>query len=77
MLLLHGLGATGGVWRGFDGLAPDLPGHGTARWDDTYTFTRPPESLMTLHVAHDLPVVTQDDDFEPVKGVSGLEVVRV
>jgi predicted nucleic acid-binding protein len=28
-------------------------------------------------LAHRLPVVTQDDDFGPVEGVSGLEVVRV
>ena len=28
MLLLHGLGATDAVWRGWDGLAPVLAGHG-------------------------------------------------
>lgn len=27
--------------------------------------------------AHDVPVVTQDDDFDAVEGVAGLEVVRV
>ena len=57
MLLLHGLGATGGVWRGFDGLAPDLPGHGTARWDDTYTFTRHAEAVLPLLDGLDEPVV--------------------
>jgi pimeloyl-ACP methyl ester carboxylesterase len=38
MLLLHGLGATGGVWRAYDGVAPDLPGHGAAPWEASYTF---------------------------------------
>ena len=57
MLLLHGLGATGGVWRGFDGLAPDLPGHGTARWDDTYTFIRHAEAVLPLLDGRDEPVV--------------------
>ncbi len=28
-------------------------------------------------LAHRIPVVTQDDDFDPVEGVGGLEVVRV
>lgn len=28
-------------------------------------------------LAHDVPVVTQDDDFDPIEGVSGLEIVRV
>jgi predicted nucleic acid-binding protein len=28
-------------------------------------------------LAHRIPVVTQDDDFGPVEGVGGLEVVRV
>lgn len=27
--------------------------------------------------AHGLPVITQDDDFDPIEGVSGLEIVRV
>lgn len=27
--------------------------------------------------AHDLPVVTQDDDFAPLEGVHGVEVIRV
>ena len=33
--------------------------------------------IAATAVAHGLPVVTQDDDFEPVAGVRGLEVVRV
>jgi predicted nucleic acid-binding protein len=33
--------------------------------------------IAATALAHDLPVVTQDDDFEPIQGVSGLEVVRV
>lgn len=38
MLLLHGLGATGDVWRGYDAMSPDLPGHGEAPWDAPYSF---------------------------------------
>lgn len=39
LLLLHGLGATGDVWRGFPrGLTPDLPGHGSAEWASPYSF---------------------------------------
>lgn len=45
-LLLHGLGAAGAVWRRFDGLAPDLPGHGTAAWAPPYTFERHAEALV-------------------------------
>lgn len=33
--------------------------------------------IAATALANDLPVVTQDDDFEPVQGMSGLEVVRV
>lgn len=56
MLLLHGLGATGGVWRGWDGLAPDLPGHGAAPWDPPYTFARHAEALLPLLGGLDGPV---------------------
>ncbi|KAA2266151.1 alpha/beta hydrolase [Solihabitans fulvus] len=48
LLLLHGLGATGGVWRGLTGLlddrwpggwlAPDLPGHGGSDPLPRYTY---------------------------------------
>ncbi len=46
LILLHGLGATGQVWEplieaaAWTGrvLAPDLPGHGSSRWADTYSF---------------------------------------
>ena len=48
MLLLHGLGATGGVWRGFDGLAPDLPGHGTAAWESSYSFEGHARAVLAL-----------------------------
>ena len=48
ILLLHGLGATGAVWRGFDGLAPDLPGHGSAAWDPPYTFERHAEAVLPM-----------------------------
>jgi predicted nucleic acid-binding protein len=33
--------------------------------------------IAATAVAHDLPVVTQDEDFEQVEGVGGLQVVRV
>ncbi|HMJ04520.1 MAG TPA: type II toxin-antitoxin system VapC family toxin [Conexibacter sp.] len=33
--------------------------------------------IAATALAHDLPVVTQDDDFGPVDGVAGLAVVRV
>jgi predicted nucleic acid-binding protein len=33
--------------------------------------------IAATALAHDLPVVTQDDDFDPIEGVSGLEIVRV
>ena len=45
LLLIHGLGATAGVWSDlvesldWDGrvLAPELPGHGAAHWNGDYT----------------------------------------
>ncbi|AXH95247.1 alpha/beta fold hydrolase [Ornithinimicrobium avium] len=37
MVLLHGLGAVGGVWRGVAS-APDLPGHGRAAWEPSYSY---------------------------------------
>jgi len=33
--------------------------------------------IAAVAAANDLPVVTQDDDFEPVRGVAGLDVIRV
>ena len=57
LLLLHGLGATGGVWRGFEGTAPDLPGHGRAAWAAPYTFARHAEAVLPL---------LGDPDGEPV-----------
>jgi predicted nucleic acid-binding protein len=33
--------------------------------------------IAATALANDLPVVTQDDDFEPVTGVGGLAVIRV
>lgn len=33
--------------------------------------------IAATAVVHHLPVVTQDDDFDPVVGVRGLEVIRV
>lgn len=33
--------------------------------------------IAACAVAHGLPVVTQDDDFDPLDGVAGLAIVRV
>jgi predicted nucleic acid-binding protein len=33
--------------------------------------------IASTAVAHDLPVVTQDSDFDPFEGMAGLTVVRV
>jgi hypothetical protein len=33
--------------------------------------------IAATAVTHGIPVVTQDDDFDPVAGVGGLQVVRV
>jgi predicted nucleic acid-binding protein len=33
--------------------------------------------IASTGVAHDLPVVTQDNDFDPFEGMAGLTVVRV
>ncbi|HYM44903.1 MAG TPA: type II toxin-antitoxin system VapC family toxin [Solirubrobacteraceae bacterium] len=33
--------------------------------------------IAATALAHRLPVVTQDDDFSPVDGVGGLQVIRV
>lgn len=33
--------------------------------------------IAATALAHDLPVVTQDDDFEPIEGISGIAIVRV
>lgn len=33
--------------------------------------------IAATAVAHDLAVVTQDDDFDPIEGVAGLSVTRV
>nr|WP_210717263.1 alpha/beta hydrolase [Amycolatopsis acididurans] len=61
VLLLHGLGATGEVWRGFtDGLdaawiAPDLPGHGRSETVGRYSLGRVAAELAEL-VPEDRPV---------------------
>ncbi len=33
--------------------------------------------IAATALAHRLPVVTQDDDFDPIEGVGGLRVIRV
>lgn len=55
LLLIHGLGACGRVWDGWSKpleerwpdrrLAPDLPGHGTAATQQTYTFASMAQGL--------------------------------
>ena len=76
LLLIHGLGATGRVWDGWQpllpagSLAPDLPGHGSAGPLDEYTF-----AAMTAGLA-----ATLDDSTSYVVighslgGVVGLEL---
>ena len=62
MLLLHGLGATGEVWRGLtDGLdaawiAPDLPGHGRSDTVGRYSLGRVAAEIAEV-VPEDRPVV--------------------
>jgi predicted nucleic acid-binding protein len=33
--------------------------------------------IAATALAHAIPVVTQDDDFEPINGAAGLSVIRV
>lgn len=33
--------------------------------------------IAATGLAHKLPVITQDDDFEPIERVGGLEIIRV
>lgn len=64
LLAIHGLGATGAVWgpliahlgAGWDVVAPDLPGHGSAPWTGDYTVGSLAAS-MSGHVDDDEPVV--------------------
>jgi pimeloyl-ACP methyl ester carboxylesterase len=80
MLLLHGLGATGGVWRGlaraYGGpvLAPDLPGHGTAAWTATYSFAGHAEVVLALLDRFDVPVPVLGHS---MGGVVALELARL
>lgn len=80
MLLLHGLGATGGVWRALAGaydrpaLAPDLPGHGTARWTTTYSFAAHAEAVLPLLGRFDGPVPVLGHS---MGGVVALELARL
>jgi pimeloyl-ACP methyl ester carboxylesterase len=80
MLLLHGLGATSGVWRGltaaYDGpaLAPDLPGHGTAAWTATYSFAGHAEAVLPLLDRFDAPVPVLGHS---MGGVVALELARL
>ncbi|TGN65689.1 alpha/beta fold hydrolase [Nocardioides eburneiflavus] len=80
MLLIHGLGATGAVWRGtaaaYGGpaLAPDLPGHGTAGWATTYSFAAHAEALLQLLERFDAPVPVLGHS---MGGVVALELARL
>lgn len=80
MLLLHGLGATGGVWRGLSAayagtsLAPDLPGHGTAGWSPTYSFAAHAEAVLPLLDRFDGPVPVLGHS---MGGVVALELARL
>lgn len=70
LLMIHGLGATSGVWADvleqldWDGpvLTPDLPGHGSAEWIDEYT-------VGTLAAGVASSVFDQLEDDEPVIAV--------
>lgn len=80
MLLLHGLGATGGVWRGLGSayggpsLAPDLPGHGAAAWTETYSFTAHAEAVLPLLDRFEAPVPVLGHS---MGGVVALELARL
>jgi pimeloyl-ACP methyl ester carboxylesterase len=80
MLLLHGLGATGGVWRALAGaygrpaLAPDLPGHGTAGWTTTYSFAAHAEAVLPLLDRFEGPVPVLGHS---MGGVVALELARL
>jgi pimeloyl-ACP methyl ester carboxylesterase len=80
MLLLHGLGATGGAWRALSAaydrpaLAPDLPGHGTAGWSTTYSFAAHAEAVLPLLERFDGPVPVLGHS---MGGVVALELARL
>lgn len=80
MLLLHGLSATGGVWRGLSAayggpsLAPDLPGHGTSAWTTTYSFAGHAEAVLPLLERFDGPVPVIGHS---MGGVVALELARL
>lgn len=57
LLLLHGLGATGAVWHDWQGIAPDLPGHGGADWVAPYSFTGHAEALLPLAANEPVDVI--------------------
>lgn len=80
LLLIHGLGATGRVWDGWQKLlderwperwlAPDLPGHGSAEPLDGYTFSAMAERLAA-GLDKDNPYVVVGHS---LGGVVGLEL---
>jgi len=74
MLLLHGLGATSGVWRAYDGLAPDLPGHGSAAWAAPYSFSSHARAVLPLLDRFDGPVAVVGHS---MGGVVALELARL
>ena len=70
-LFLHGLGAVGEVWRAA-GLAPDLPGHGSAAWDPPYTFERHARAVLDT-----LPAVPVDVVGHSMGGVVALDLAAM
>jgi pimeloyl-ACP methyl ester carboxylesterase len=78
VVLLHGLGGTHGVWDRLARLVhgpvhvPDLPGHGSAPWLETYTFT-----TMAQQVAAGLPEASSYAVIgHSLGGVVALELAR-
>ncbi len=65
IVLLHGLGATGRVWDSFAKtanwsgrvIAPDLRGHGSAQWSDSYSFGAMASDVSDLLEANEPYVV--------------------
>ncbi|TDD28136.1 alpha/beta hydrolase [Kribbella turkmenica] len=84
LLLLHGLGANGRVWDRWPQprLAPDLPGHGSARALPAYTFGSIAAAVAeTLPVRRDVVIVGHSLGgvlaLELASGRYGVEVERV